>query len=350
MNNVIITNFYKIFFITLIVLIAKTIVFAELTTSQIAKKFSTSVITIVAVDENDQPLSIGSGFIINEKCDIATNYHVLERCKKAILKTTNGIKGSIINVISYNIELDLLIAETSLKYIKPLSYGDSDTITVGEDIVAIGNPAGLEGSISKGIISGIRKLNDFKIIQITAPISPGSSGGPVINLNGKVIGIATAYLDYGQSLNFAMPINYLISLKKNKKNISLSSLPNNSKSKHLNRDNSLVQVFDIHYNYADYYTKQHINAIDFAVKNVSNYPISDIIIFFVYYNSNGEVVSYSSEKLNKPILPKLALQFEHIHYVKYFNAKNKKGVVELRILDYKIDKTSELSPSDLLFK
>lgn len=324
--------------------------YAEMTTSQIAKKYSSSVVTIIALDENDQPLSLGSGFFINENGDIATNYHVLEGSSKAIIKTMDGGKGTILKIIKVDPEIDLLVAKTTLKNTRPLPLGDSDIITVGEDIVAIGNPAGLEGSLSKGIISGIRKVDDFRFIQITAPISPGSSGGPVFNLSGKVIGVATAYLDYGQSLNFAMPINYLISLKQNE--LNLAYLPKKSKSKSFKKDDSLVQIFDVHYRYA--YCLTTLKILDFAIRNLSNYPIKNIQLFIVYKNYKGEVVSYSAEKFKKPILPRLALQFSHGHSVDYFRkyqaGEYLDGKVEIRILDYEIDRTSGASPADLLFK
>ena len=186
---------------------------AELTASNIASKYGTSVITIITFDKNDQQLSFGSGFFINNKGDIATNYHVLEGSSKAKVKTKKGEEGRILEIIKSNPELDLVIARTSLKNTFPVHLGNSELITTGEDIVVIGNPVGLEGTISKGIISGIRDSEGIKIIQITAPISPGSSGGPVFNLSGKVIGITTANINIGQNLNFAMPSNYLTSLK-----------------------------------------------------------------------------------------------------------------------------------------
>ena len=335
-----------------LLLVTASATYAEMTTSQIAKKYSSSVVTIIALDENDQPLSLGSGFFINENGDIATNYHVLEGSSKAIIKTMDGGKGTILKIIKVDPELDLLVAKTTLKNTRPLPLGDSDIITVGEDIVAIGNPAGLEGSVSKGIISGIRKVDDFRFIQITAPISPGSSGGPVFNLSGKVIGVATAYLDYGQSLNFAMPINYLISLKQNE--LNFASLPKKSKSKSFKKDDSLVQTFDMHYRYgfgSDSYT---LKVLDFAIRNLSNYPIKNIQLFIVYKNYKGEVVSYSAEKFKKPILPQLALQFSYEHRVDYFRKYQAgeclEGKVEIRILDYEIDRTSGASPADLLFK
>lgn len=196
---------------------------AEFTTSQIVKKYSPSVVTIITFDKNDQSITLGSGFFINTEGSIVTNHHVLEGCTKAIIKTADDKEGVILEIINDDPGLDLLIAETSLKSTTPLPLGDSETITIGEEIVAIGNPAGLEGTVSNGIISGVRKIEDIKVLQITASTSQGSSGGPVFDRSGKVIGIATATLDIGQNLNFAMPINCIKTLKPCK--IKLGSLP-----------------------------------------------------------------------------------------------------------------------------
>jgi len=324
---------------------------AEMKTSQIVEKYSQSVVTIIALDVNNQPLSLGSGFFVNENGDIATNHHVLENCAKAIIKTKKGEKGTILEILNYDPELDLIIARTSLKSTKPLPFGDSDTITIGEDILAIGNPAGLEGTVSKGIISGVREVDDIKFIQITAPISPGSSGGPVFDLAGKVIGVATAYLTYGQNLNFAMPINYLKSLKPNKLNIV--SLPKISKNKSLKKDDALVQVFDVFYSYG---TGGNLSLLEFTIKNLNNYPIKNIELFIVYKNYKGAVISYSSMKIKESILPKLALQFINNHYVRHFRIidpvirKYQYGEVDIRILDYEIVRTSGRSGLDLLFE
>jgi len=340
---------YFLVFVTLFTTVG--VSHAEMKTSQIVEKYAQSVVTIIALDVNNQPLSLGSGFFVNENGDIATNHHVLEDCAKAIIKTQKGEKGAILQILNYDPQLDLIIAKTSLKYTKPLPFGDSDTIAIGEDILAIGNPAGLEGTVSKGIISGVREVDDIKFIQITAPISPGSSGGPVFDLAGKVIGVATAYLTYGQSLNFAMPINYLKSLKPNK--LNLVSLPKVSKNKSLKKDDTLVQVFDV---FPECDFGKDLKMLEFAIKNLNNYPIKNIKLFIVYKNYKGEVISYSSMKIEKSILPKLALQFVNNHYVRNFvqqekaTSKWRPGEVDIRILDYEIVRTSGRSQIDIPFE
>lgn len=342
----------------ILVFIPARLVFAELTAAQIAKQYSRSVVTIIALDENDQPLGLGSGFFINANGDVATNHHVLEGSVKALVKTVDGKKGVILEVIKDDPELDLSIAKTSLQSTNPIPLGNSDTVMIGEDIVAIGNPVGLEGTVSKGIISGVRTLDNFKFIQITAPISPGSSGGPVFNLSGRVIGIATAYLDLGQNLNFAMPINYLQSLKPTK--IHLSSL-SKAKIKANIEDSSLIEPTEIHYSSCSF-ERTTLCGVDFVLKNNSDYPVRNIKLLLVYkkvypgdpgtFEKRHQVISYSSVIITEVILPKLALQFSHEHRVKHYarGGDQVQGMVEIRVLDYQIDGNNRSSHADLLFK
>jgi serine protease Do len=135
-------NIRKISPIVIAVLLSSSSVTAQLTTSQIVKQYSASVVTIVALDQNDQPLALGSGFFINREGDIASNHHILEGSAKALIKTLDDRKGEVLEIINDDPELDLLIAKTSLKNTNSLPLGDSDMITVGEGIIAIGNPAG----------------------------------------------------------------------------------------------------------------------------------------------------------------------------------------------------------------
>jgi len=193
------------------------------------------------------------------------------------------------------------------------------------------------------------------LIQITAPISPGSSGGPVFNKSGRVIGIATAYLDIGQNLNFAMPINYLKSLKSNK--IKLGSLPKIvPKAGSVQTNVELVKIFDARLMFQR--GRQSVEVtIDFAIRNSHKYPIKNIKLLFIYKNSKKEIITYSAREIDDIILPQLALQFSHKHFVKYFCDEKAVwdsfedsfcGGAEIRILDYQIDRRS--SPIDILFK
>ena len=107
---------------------------------------------------------------------------------------------------------DLVLLKISASQTASLSLGDSDKVEVGDSVFAIGNPQGLEGTFSQGIVSSIREIGSDKLLQITAPISPGSSGGPVLNSEGEVIGVSVATFRDGQNLNFAIPSNYLNAL------------------------------------------------------------------------------------------------------------------------------------------
>ncbi|MBN2019796.1 MAG: tetratricopeptide repeat protein [Sedimentisphaerales bacterium] len=170
---------------------------------------------IQTFDDSNQPTGQGSGFFINNKGHIVTNYHVIEGAFRATVKTSSGIEYPVEGIIAKNADADIVklvvnIADANLPFLNL-----SETIpSEGQDIVVIGNPLGLESTVSSGIVSAVRDIPAFgKILQITAPISPGSSGSPVINTKGEVIGIATLIVTKGQNLNFAIPTDKIITLK-----------------------------------------------------------------------------------------------------------------------------------------
>ena len=176
---------------------------------QIAKKALASTVLLVMEDANGQPLSLGSGFFIRSG-QVATNLHVVKGASRGYAKLVGQkTKYDIEGITAVDAERDLVILKISVPGAKAISLGDSDTVQVGAPIYAVGNPRGLEGTFSQGIISSIRKVETDKILQLTAPISPGSSGGPVLNSKGQVIGVSVATFRGGQNLNFAIPSNYL---------------------------------------------------------------------------------------------------------------------------------------------
>jgi hypothetical protein len=116
----------------------------------------------------------------------------------------------VVEVLSANPEHDLALVRVEARGLTALGLGDSDAMRPGDPVVAIGNPFGLEDTVSNGLVSARRTVDDdFDVLQISAPIAPGSSGGPIFNERGEVIGIATAVLQGGQNLNFGVPARYL---------------------------------------------------------------------------------------------------------------------------------------------
>jgi len=173
----------------------------------LARKTRDAVVLIEVFDNGGNEITTGSGFFISADGLLVTNYHVIGKASKAVAKTASGdltIKGAVV----LDQENDLVLLTVDGSKLPYLILGSSENVEPGDHIAVIGSPLGLEASLSEGIISATRKQADEKIgwLQITAPISPGSSGSPVLNSAGKVIGIATAVLRGGQSLNFAVPV------------------------------------------------------------------------------------------------------------------------------------------------
>lgn len=176
---------------------------------EIAAEALPGLVSVVTFDRNQTPLALGSGFFITPT-RIATNFHVVEGASAAIATVSGKSQYFAAKKLLIQDKVhDLAVLEVDRPNSKVLVLGDSDKVVVGERIYALGNPEGLTGTFSEGLVSSVRIDGTLKMLQISAPISHGSSGGPIINVDGKVIGIAVATLRDGQNLNFAVPANYL---------------------------------------------------------------------------------------------------------------------------------------------
>jgi serine protease Do len=155
--------------------------------------------------------SLGSGFIIDKEGYIVTNNHVVEKANEISVRVSG--KEYKARTIGRDPKTDLALIKLSIPVqdLRPIALGDSDRMRVGDWVIAIGNPFGLEETVTKGIISatgrviGAGPYDNF--LQTDAPINPGNSGGPLLNLKGEVIGINTAIVAAGQGIGFAIPIN-----------------------------------------------------------------------------------------------------------------------------------------------
>jgi S1-C subfamily serine protease len=174
---------------------------SNLTPAQIAQAAIPSVVLIRT------PIGLGSGFVAAAGGKIVTNFHVIRGADQAIVVTSDRVEYKDVEVIALDEAHDLAVLRIAARGLKPLALADSSLVKPGQHVVAIGNPLGLGDTVSDGLLSGIRELPKFSVLQISAPISPGSSGGPVFNDLGEVIGVSTFLLNGGQNLNFAIPIN-----------------------------------------------------------------------------------------------------------------------------------------------
>ncbi len=199
----------EIRFSVLLILIFHGQVWAGLSVSQIAEKCGPAVVTITAFDKEGLPSTYGSGFFVSREGDLVTNRHVLSGCRRAAVRTLKGEEGAILYISRADPRLDLVVAKTSFRETTPLNLGDSDNVSVGEQVLCMGNPRGLPGALSLGEVSHIREVGGHQLIQMTAPVLPGCSGGPVINSQGQVVGISTAFLNFAPNLNFALAVNNL---------------------------------------------------------------------------------------------------------------------------------------------
>ncbi len=180
----------------------------EQTVTELVKHSTDAVVQVVVSDSSGKELGLGSGFILSPDGQIVTNYHVIKGAHSAIVKLTNGAFFPVDGVLAEDPERDLAILKVPGKNLPSLTLAEAERIQVGEHVVAIGSPLGLQNTVSDGIISAVRDESDGKQwVQTTAPASPGNSGGPLLEPHGQVVGVITwgVNLQLGQNLNFAAP-------------------------------------------------------------------------------------------------------------------------------------------------
>ena len=233
-----------------------------LTAEQIYKKVTGAVVVILAYDLNNELSSQGSGVVINDKGYVVTNYHVLEGNDRLEIMHNKEIVP-FVDIIGIDVEKDVLILKIEAKKFPAIKIGDSKKLNIGQRVYAIGSPLEFENTISEGIISGLRSYEESgkNFIQITASISSGSSGGAVVNDKGELIGISTLTAKEGQNLNFAVPIDEILS-------VEIGSYLNNDVYKNF----ELFTKGDVEYNNGNY--REAIKYYTSFMEKYPNYSIA----------------------------------------------------------------------------
>ena len=210
---------------------------------EIFKQYSSGVFPITVYDMEKEKIGSGSGFFIESDCTLVTNYHVIADAHSATVKLSTGEEKPIVKVLDYDMEKDIAILKIEGSGYTALPLGDSSAISSGQKVFAIGSPMGLENSISDGIVSNPYR-EEIGGIQITASISPGSSGGALFNDKGQVIGVTFGGISNGQNLNFAVPINDVKSLARDKSLTLTQLIVKTEHYRYENRPDLLDQIYD----------------------------------------------------------------------------------------------------------
>lgn len=211
-------RYYIILFLQILIFGCATTQYTKKLT-EISEKVTPSVVLIIMYDSKGNSVSQGTGFFISENGDIITNYHVIVGTDTGVIKTSDENIYSINGVVAKDTLNDLVRLSVNIppRRVFPLQLYFNYP-KVGEKIAVIGNPFGLEHTLTVGYVSAIQEFQDYgKFIQFDASISSGSSGSPLINMNGKAIGVVTSTIKEGENLNFAIPIEYIFRLTSVKK-------------------------------------------------------------------------------------------------------------------------------------
>jgi Trypsin-like peptidase domain len=193
---------------------------ADLAPSQIFSRARPAVVVIVADDKSSQREALGSGFLVSRD-RIATNHHVVEGMKEAYVVFSDGMVKRVSGVVADSIQQDLIILTTETGNRPSLAFGDELSLHQGDAVYALGAPKGLQLSFTNGIVSSFRKSEGQFLIQTTAPIAPGSSGGPLFDRAGRVVGVTTSMLSDAPGIYFSVGIGDLRRLLRTPQGVAL---------------------------------------------------------------------------------------------------------------------------------
>lgn len=320
------------------VLLCLAVSYAQAQTAQeIARKAFGSTLLLVMEDANGQPLSLGSGFFVRGG-EIASNFHVVEGAARGYAKLVGQkTKHDIEGIIGIDVERDLVLLKIPSTRTAPLSLGNSDAVEVGEAVYAVGNPQGLEGTFSQGIVSSIREVRTDKLLQITAPISPGSSGGPVLNGKGEVIGVSVATFRGGQNLNFAIPSNYLRALlSKAGPAKPLAQMKLSKTQRSILADlggRSTESVVGTHFAWTD---NPYMGHYTFSVRNNLRQSVRNVVCLVIFYGRDGLSIETELSIIRGPVGGNLGKRSQQLGRLNADEVRKITMKTEIRVLDFEL--------------
>jgi len=188
-----------------------------------------AVVTIYDYDSRGKIIKQGSGFLVSSDGSCVTNFHVIRDAYSSDVKLGDGRLYHVLAVHGYDTDRDVAVIQLGRNTSRGVELAEGlpylalakTEVQIGDRIATVGSPEGLSNTVADGLVSAIRGDENQRLLQISAPISPGSSGGPVFNLEGQVVGISSFQLSEGQNLNFAIPIDEVSKILEKRVNLSL---------------------------------------------------------------------------------------------------------------------------------
>ena len=274
----------------------------------VARRLFPRTVLLTMKDLDGRPLSLGSGFVLKPGY-IVSNFHVVEGAGSGLAKRVDEkTTYRVIGIVAKDESRDLVILAVEGIRIDGVTLSKRSSLDIGETVFAIGNPRGLEGTFSQGIVSSIRELENATLLQITAPISPGSSGGPIADEHADVVGVAVATFTGGQNLNFAVPAKYVsalaekisapVPLANGAKPTQIKSLFSSLGSGGIT-DAMAINSFLWQSTLAN--MTQGDGRFSVSLRNNLRVAISAPVVLLLFHNTGGEVVDYSLVSYNGTI-------------------------------------------------
>lgn len=180
-----------------------------------------SVVVISHFGREGKSDGVGAGWVVASDGLIATSLHVIGEGRQVTVQAADGTKLEVVGVHAWDRKFDLALLRVKGKVPPPLALADSDALKQGDDVVVIGNPMGLEHSVVRGVASARREIEGVDMIQVAVPIEPGNSGGPMLDMKGRVCGIMALKSMMTANLGFAVPVNALKTLLERPSPISM---------------------------------------------------------------------------------------------------------------------------------
>jgi len=177
------------------------------TVEELAKSLKPSIVVVTSAGREASRTLLGTGYIVSADGLIATNFHVIGEGRPLAVETADGKKFDVLSIEATDRARDLALIKIDAKNLPALELGDSDDLKDGQPIVVLGNPQGLKHSVVSGVVSGRREIEGMPMIQLAIPLEPGNSGGPLVDMQGRVQGTITLKSLVTENLGYASPVN-----------------------------------------------------------------------------------------------------------------------------------------------